>query len=151
MLDFLTDNTKEHVVVDCQVFQQCVGIPMGPNFAPFLADYFFVIVWVGIHSKPSTREKNKISYSGLQFDISTTYYLWITIISSHMSCRYMPMSWKSNRPQSAPTSALHLYILLVLDTNGKLITELYDKRNEFNFSIVNCPDLYIHVCICTSM
>jgi hypothetical protein len=35
------------------------------------------------------------------------------------------------------TSASYLDALLKLDTNGKLTTQLYDKRDDFNFSIVN--------------
>ena len=38
MLEFLIDNI--FVVVGEQVFQQCVGIPMGTNCAPLLADLF---------------------------------------------------------------------------------------------------------------
>jgi hypothetical protein len=37
------------------------------------------------------------------------------------------------------TSTLYLDVLLKLDTNGKLTTQLYDKRDDFNFSIVNFP------------
>jgi hypothetical protein len=57
-----------------------------------------------------------------------------------MSIRYIPMNWKSNIPQSS-TSAWYLDVLLKLDTNGKITTQLYDKRNDFNFSIVNFPYL----------
>ena len=35
-------------------------------------------------------------------------------------------------------------ILLNIDINGKLTTQLYDKRDDFSFSIVNFP--YLHVC-----
>jgi hypothetical protein len=38
MLEFLIDNIC--VVVGRQVFQQSVGIPMGTNYAPLLADLF---------------------------------------------------------------------------------------------------------------
>ena len=38
MLDFLVDNI--YVVFGDQVFQQTVGIPMGTNCAPLLADLF---------------------------------------------------------------------------------------------------------------
>ena len=34
-------------------------------------------------------------------------------------------------------SASYLDILLNIDSNGRLITSLYDKRNYFNFTIVN--------------
>jgi hypothetical protein len=35
------------------------------------------------------------------------------------------------------TSASYLDVLLKLDTNGKITTQFYYKRNDFNFSIVN--------------
>jgi hypothetical protein len=34
-------------------------------------------------------------------------------------------------------SYLEIYLLLKLNTKGKLTTQLYDKRDDFNFSIVN--------------
>jgi hypothetical protein len=39
------------------------------------------------------------------------------------------------------TSASYLDVLLKLETNGKLTTQLYDKLDDFNFSIVNFPYL----------
>ena len=39
------------------------------------------------------------------------------------------------------TSPSYLDILLEKDTNGNLTTKLYDKRDDFNFSIVNFPYL----------
>jgi hypothetical protein len=38
-------------------------------------------------------------------------------------------------------SASYLDVLLKLDTNGKIMTQLYDKWGDFNFSIVNFPYL----------
>ena len=35
----------------------------------------------------------------------------------------------------------YLYILLNMGINGKLTTQLYDKRDDFSFSIVNFPYL----------
>jgi hypothetical protein len=58
-----------------------------------------------------------------------------------MSIRYIPVSWKSKTPESA-AHLLRIYdILLKLDTNGKLTTQLYDKRDDFNFFIINFPFL----------
>jgi hypothetical protein len=42
------------------------------------------------------------------------------------------------------TSASYSDVLLKLDTNGKIMTQLYDKQDDFNFSIVDFP--YLHVC-----
>ena len=39
------------------------------------------------------------------------------------------------------TFASYLDILLKIDTDGKLRTQLYDKRDDFDFSIVNFPYL----------
>jgi hypothetical protein len=39
------------------------------------------------------------------------------------------------------TSASYLDILLNLDTNGKITTQFYDKRDDFNFSTTNFPNL----------
>ena len=38
-------------------------------------------------------------------------------------------------------SASYLDILLNIDSNGRLTTTLYDKRDDFNFAIVNFPFL----------
>ena len=38
-------------------------------------------------------------------------------------------------------SASYLDILLNIDINGKLTTQLYDKQDDFSFSIVNFPYL----------
>jgi hypothetical protein len=37
------------------------------------------------------------------------------------------------------TSASYKEILLNIDAGGKLTTQLYDKRDDFSFTIVNFP------------
>jgi hypothetical protein len=53
-----------------------------------------------------------------------------------MWIQYIQMNWKSNIPESS-TSASYLDLLLKLDTYGKIAIQLYDKWDDFNFSIVN--------------
>jgi hypothetical protein len=43
------------------------------------------------------------------------------------------------------TSASYLTILLKIDTGGKLTTQLYNKPDYFNFSIVNFSYLYSNI------
>ena len=45
LLEFLIDNTCTFVSFGGQVFQQSVGIPMGTNWAPLLADLFLYSYW----------------------------------------------------------------------------------------------------------
>ena len=56
MLAFLIDNI--YVVFGDQVFQQSVGIPMGTNFAPLLADLFLYSYEAEFVQK-LLRDKNK--------------------------------------------------------------------------------------------
>ena len=48
MLEFLVDNI--FVVFAGKVFQQIVGIPMGTNCAPLLAEHISILVRSGIHT-----------------------------------------------------------------------------------------------------
>jgi hypothetical protein len=84
------------------------------------------------------RRKNLLLWpSILHFDISTTFYLLTIINSIHMSIKYIQMNWKSKTPQGV----LHLLRIEIGHYNSKITTQLYDKRDDFNFSIVNFPYL----------
>jgi hypothetical protein len=67
MLEFLIDNI--YVVVEGQVFQQSVEIPMGTNCASLLAD-LFLYSYEAEFIQNLLHEKKKVSCCGLQFDIS---------------------------------------------------------------------------------
>jgi hypothetical protein len=56
------------------------------------------------------------------------------------STRYIPANLKLKTKHSC-TSASYLDILSKIYTDGKLTTQLYDKRDYFNFSTVNFPYL----------
>jgi hypothetical protein len=43
------------------------------------------------------------------------------------------------------TSASYWNVLLKMDTHGKMTTQLYDKQNDFNFSIGNLPYLCSYI------
>ena len=52
------------------------------------------------------------------------------------------MHWKSKITQNVlHLLRINLDVSLKLDTNGKITTQLYDKRDDFSFSIVNFPYL----------
>jgi hypothetical protein len=60
-----------------------------------------------------------------------------------MSIRYnnSPNELEIKDTTECSTSASYLDVILKLDTSGKITTQLYDKRDDFNFSIVNFPYL----------
>jgi hypothetical protein len=51
----------------------------------------------------------------------------------------------SNIALECSTSTLYLDVSLKLDTNGQITTKLYDKRDDFNFSIAKFPYLYSNI------
>ena len=46
----------------------------------------------------------------------------------------------------APKWANYIDLHLEFDEDGKLFTRLHDKRDDFDFPIVNCPYLMRHIC-----
>lgn len=59
MLEILIDDIQ--VVSGDRVFKQSVGIPMGVNYAPLLADQFFVFLWGRIYSKSFIWEEKSLA------------------------------------------------------------------------------------------
>ena len=70
----------------------------------------------------------------------TFYLLNITIFISYVDSVY-PNELEIEDTTVSFMSASYLDILLDIDINGKLTTQLYDKRDDFSFSIVNFPYL----------
>jgi hypothetical protein len=72
------------------------------------------------------------------------YYFIYQQLSIPIICRFdiVHGAWNQrNHIHVCFTSALYLDLLLKLDINGTVTTQLYDKQNNFNFSILNFPYL----------
>ena len=102
---------------------------MGTNCAPLLADLLF---------------KKKMS---LAVNYNSTFQYIDDVLSInndqfhlHVDSIY-PDELEIKDTTECSTSASYLDVLLKLDSDGKLTTQLYDKRDDFNFSIVNFPYL----------
>jgi hypothetical protein len=123
---------------------------VGTNCAPLLADLFLNSYAVEFIQK-LLHEKKKISCWGCQFDIRYIYDdLSINNNQFHThvdSILVYPNELEIKDTTECSTSASYLDRLLKLDINGKLTTQLYDKRDDFNFSIVNFPFLCINITI----
>jgi hypothetical protein len=152
MLEFLIDNI--HVVVGVQVFQQSVGIPIGTKCAPLLMDPFY------IHMRRNLNEKKKslavtfnstfVYIDDVLSIINSQFHLYVDLI--------YPNELDIKDATECSTFAPYLDVLFKLHTNGKITTQLYDKQDDFNLSIVNFPSyavifqLHLHkVCIYSSL
>jgi hypothetical protein len=145
MLEFLIDNI--HVVVGGQVFQQSVGISMDTNCAPLLTNLFFSSFFLYSYEAEFIQKllHEKKTSLAVAFNLTFRYIDDVLSISnnqfhSHVDLIY-PNDMEIKDTTESSTSALYLDVVLKLETNGKITTQLYDKRDYFNFSIINFPYL----------
>ena len=140
MLEFLVDNI--FVVFAGKVFQQTIGIPMGTNCAPLLADIFLYSYEAEfIQSLLSTGRKRLAS----QFNFTYRYIDDVLSINNPDFENYLgqmyPPELEIKDTTESNTSASYLDLLLSIGRDGQLHTSLYDKRDDFNFHITNFPFL----------
>ena len=134
MLEFLVDNI--FVVFAGKVFQQIVGIPMGTNCAPLLADIF-------LYSYETAGRKHLASW----FNFTYRYIDDVLSINNPEFKNYLgqmyPVELEIKDTTESNTSASYLDLLLSIRRNGQLDTSIYDKRDDFNFYgvITNFPFL----------
>ena len=134
MLEFLVDNI--FVVFGGKVFQQIVGIPMGTNCAPLLADIFLYSYEAEFIQSLLSTGKKKISS---QFNF-TYRYIDNPDFENYLGQMYLAELEIKDTTESN-TSASYLDLLLSIESDGQLRTSLYDKRDDFNFHIINFPFL----------
>ena len=138
ILEFLVDNI--FVVFGGKVFQQIVGIPMGTNCAPLLADIFLYSYEAEfIQSLLSTGKKKLAS----QFNFTYRYIDDVLSINNPDFENYLgqmyPAELEIKDTTESNTSASYLDLLLSTESAGQIRTTLYDKRDDFNFHITNFP------------
>lgn len=140
MLEFLIDNI--FVEFGGRLFQQVVGIPMGTNCAPLLADLF-------LFSYESeflqTLVKNKKIKEARLFNFTFRYIDDVLSLNNPNFSDWVPLIYppeleiKETTDTASSASFLDLY--LEFDLHSHLSTRIYDKRDDFNFEIINFPHL----------
>ena len=138
MLEFLVDNT--FMVFGGKIFKQKVGIPMGTNCAPLLAEIFLYSYEAEfIKSLLSQLERKSKHLSSTSYtDTPFTYCPPITKMLRIIWVRCIPLI-KDTKENN--TSASYLDLLLSIWRNGQQRTSLYGMRDDFNFHITSFPFL----------
>ena len=140
MLEFLIDN----IFVECggQIFQQTVGIPMGTNCAPLLADLFLYSYEAEFIQNLLKGGNKKLAK---QFNFTFRYIDDVLSLNNSRFSDSLPLIYPQEleikNTTDSRNSASYLDLLLKFDHNGNLHTRLYDKRDDFDFNIVNFPHL----------
>ena len=133
MMEFLIDNI--FVQFGGRVFQQTIGIPMGTNCAPLLAD-LFLYSYESDFLDGLLKQKQKQLAQSFNFSLRYIDYVLSLII---LVLGTYPSQLEIKDTTDTVKSASYLDLHLKIDTRGRLNTELYDKRDDFYFSIVNFP------------
>jgi hypothetical protein len=138
-LVFLLDNI--FVRFGQKIYRQEIGIPMGTNCAPLVADLFlFCYEKEFMLSLDNNNQSHIIS----AFNDNSRYLDDICTIDNNYFSNLIqdiyPKELELKKANNSDTYASFLDLNLNID-NGVLTTSIYDKRDDFNFQIVNYPDL----------
>ena len=136
MLEYLIDNI---FVFGGRIFQQTIGIPMGTNFAPLLADMFLYSYEAEFVQSLLQAGKKHLAQ---QFNFTYRYIDDALSLKNTKFAEYLefiyPIELEIKETTETTASSSYLDCYLYID-NGKLATWLYDKRDDFNFPTVNFP------------
>ena len=140
MINFLIDN----IFVECggEIFQQVVGIPMGTNCAPLLADIFLYSYEAEFIQTLIKSGKRHLAKS---FNFTYRYIDDVFSLNNHKFSDYVydiyPVELEIKETTDDQYHSSFLDLLLEIDKDGRLRVKIYDKRDDFNFDIVNFPFL----------
>ena len=137
MLEFLIDNIC--VSFGGTLFQQVVGIPMGTNCAPLLADLFLYSYESEFLQK---LVKDKKIHQARAFSFTYRYIDGVLSINNSRFAEFLPLIYPPELEVKETTdtvsSASFLDLCFEFDDSGQLSTKMYDKRDDYMCS--NIPD-----------
>ena len=132
MLEYLIDNI--FVEFGGRIFQQTIGIPMGTNCAPLLADLFLYSYEAEFVQCLLKADKKHLAQ---QFNFTYRYIDDVLFLKNTKFAEYLEFIYpreleiKETTETTASSSNLDCYLYI---DNGKLTTRLYDKRDDFKFN-----------------
>ena len=138
-LHYLLDNI--FIKFGSKLYRQIVSIPMGTNCAPLVADLFLFCYERDFMLSLSENNQADIIEA---FNATSRYLDDLLNIDNpyfeQMVGQIYPTELQLNKANSSDTEAPFLDLNLSI-TNGIVSSKIYDKRNDFNFEIVNFPFL----------
>ena len=139
-LEFLLDNI--YVRFGNSVYRQIIGIPMGTNCAPLIADLFLYCYeskFMTVINKDPSRQ-HLVS----KFNNTFRYLDDILALNNDDFDKFIheiyPRELTLNKANTNNQKCSFLDLNISID-NEKLHTKIYDKRDDFSFPIVNYPFL----------
>jgi hypothetical protein len=123
-----------------RVFQQTVGIPMGTNCTPLFADLFLYSYGTDFLQELLKKNEMKLARS---FNFTFRYIDDVLLLNNSrfgdFVDRIYAIELEIKDSTDTDRSDSYLDLHLEIDSEGRLRTKLYDKREDFNFARVNFP------------
>ena len=136
LTEYLIDNV--YVKAGNNVYRQNIGIPMGTDCAPQLSNlYLFYHEYSYMRSLLKTNLCLAKRFADTVRYIDDLLTLNNNTFNSEMSNIYPP-ELTLKRATESDTKLPYLDVSISI-CHGKFVTEVYDKRDNFNFNIVNYP------------
>ena len=151
MIEFLIDNI--FVQFGGYLLRQLIGIPMGTDCAPLLADLF-------LYSYENEFLDNMIRSSdrrlAMSFNLCYRYTDDLIVFNNEKFLDHLKEIYRSQLTVEKSNESDHLAdyldltfiidsgskdLTFIIDSGSKLSTRLYDKLDDFDFHIVNFPFL----------
>ena len=135
MIEFLIDNI--FVQFGGRLLCKVIGIPMGTNCAPLLAEIFFYSY------ERISRQYDQSGHRRLarSFNLCYRYIDNLIVFNNKKFLDYLKEIYPSELTVEKGNKSDHLAdyfdLTFIIDSGGKVSTRLYDKRDEFGFHIVN--------------
>ena len=137
MLKFLIDSM--FVSFGGTLFQQVVGILMGTNCAPLLADLFLYSYESGLLQQLVEDER---IHDARAFGFTYRYIGdGLSVSGSRFVVSSIGVSSEAGETAGAASSASFVDLCLGFDDSGQLGAKIYDKRDDFSFGIMDFPSV----------
>ena len=139
-LTFLLVNI--YITLGSKLYRRIVGIPMGTKCAPLVADLFLFCYEKDFMLSLSDANQSE----DIEAFNSTSRYLddLLNIDNNFFDCmvnHIYPSELQLNKANISDTEASFFDLLLSI-SDGFVKTKFYDKRDDFDFDIMNFPFLY---------
>ena len=138
LLEFLIDNI--YIYFGNSVFRQTIGIPMGTNCAPLLANLY--LFYHEYHFLKDLSKKK--DFHGKFFKLTFRYIDDLLSINNKYFKQHIQSIYPNDLELKETTendSECSFLDIMMFNDERELKFKLYDKRDEFQFNIVNYPHM----------
>ena len=142
-LKFLLDNI--YLVMGDEVYQQIIGVPMGTDCAPDLANLFLFwaeckYVMDGLNDGDDNVRKFQFVHRYIDDLLSLNDKGHFLKVFKDIYPNELQL--KNTTIDSKTSNFLDLNISI---ENNEFVTKLYDKRNDFSFKVISMPNLHSNI------